>query len=98
MQDAQTVFSYDPSKPFAARNGLLASPNVDLLGDNGKGIGEGQISGADSLGILGMRERILALDGKLRIEGAAGGGTTVTVGIPLRGDGVVRASEVGRDG
>jgi signal transduction histidine kinase len=71
---------------------------VMRLRDNGKGIGEGQISGADSLGILGMRERILALDGKLRIEGAAGGGTTVTVGIPLRGDGVVRASEVGRDG
>lgn len=71
---------------------------VMSLRDNGKGIGEGQISGADSLGILGMRERILALDGELRIEGAAGGGTTVTVGIPLRGDGVKQASEVGSDG
>jgi signal transduction histidine kinase len=71
---------------------------VMRLRDNGKGIGEGQISGADSLGILGMRERILALDGELRIEGAAGDGTTVTVGIPLQGDGVMRASEVGRDG
>jgi signal transduction histidine kinase len=58
------------------------------LRDNGKGISEGQINGSNSLGILGMRERVLPLDGELRIEGAAGAGTTITVWIPLRdGDG-----------
>jgi signal transduction histidine kinase len=71
---------------------------VMRLRDNGKGIGEGQISGANSLGILGMRERILALDGELRIEGAVGGGTTVTVGIPLHDDGITSVAEGGRDG
>jgi signal transduction histidine kinase len=53
------------------------------LEDNGRGIGEGQISGSDSLGILGMRERVLLLDGELRISGAEGRGTTVTVLMPL---------------
>jgi len=51
--------------------------------DNGKGIGEGQLSnGTKSLGILGMRERVLLLGGTLTISGAPGAGTTVSVLIP----------------
>jgi two-component system sensor histidine kinase UhpB len=49
--------------------------------DNGRGIGEEQLSAAGSLGILGMRERARLLEGEFFI-GDAGGGTVVRVRIP----------------
>jgi signal transduction histidine kinase len=50
--------------------------------DNGKGITREQISGAQSLGIIGIRERVLALKGSLNIRGSRTTGTTLTVRIP----------------
>jgi PAS domain S-box-containing protein len=50
--------------------------------DNGRGIGEEQLSAGGSLGILGMRERALLLGGALTISGAPGKGTLVTLRIP----------------
>jgi len=50
--------------------------------DNGKGIPEDKLSGSESLGILGMRERAELLGGKLMITGVSGWGTTVRVSIP----------------
>lgn len=50
--------------------------------DNGKGITREQISSAHSLGIIGIRERILALKGSLNIRGSKATGTTLTVRIP----------------
>ena len=50
--------------------------------DNGKGIGEEQLSAGTSLGILGLRERVLLLGGTLTITGTPGKGTTVTVHVP----------------
>jgi signal transduction histidine kinase len=50
--------------------------------DNGKGISEEQISADSSLGILGMRERVVLLEGELIIRGAPGQGTTVRVRVP----------------
>ncbi len=52
--------------------------------DNGKGITESEISNPKSLGLLGMRERAFLLGGEVKIIGAAGKGTTVTVHIPLK--------------
>jgi PAS domain S-box-containing protein len=51
--------------------------------DNGKGISEDQIASSRSLGLVGMRERARALGGDLKILGGSGGGTTVTLAIPL---------------
>jgi len=51
--------------------------------DNGKGITDEQITGAKSLGIMGMRERVYSLGGTLEIRGSRNGGTTVKVRIPL---------------
>jgi signal transduction histidine kinase len=51
--------------------------------DNGKGIPKKQASSRNSLGIIGMRERALALDGTLTLRGSKGKGTTLTVRIPL---------------
>ena len=56
--------------------------------DNGRGITALELShGTQSLGIVGMRERVLALNGTVEIHGATGKGTTVTVSVPIDGDG-----------
>ena len=51
--------------------------------DNGKAITEKLINSKNSLGIIGMRERALALDGTLTLRRSKGKGTTLTVRIPL---------------
>jgi len=53
------------------------------VSDNGKGITKKQVSSQNSLGIIGMRERALALDGTLTLTGSKSEGTTLTVRIPL---------------
>jgi len=51
--------------------------------DNGRGVTTRELSGAKSLGLLGMRERAIMLDGEVTIHGRCGKGTTVGVRIPL---------------
>ena len=51
--------------------------------DNGRGITEEEAGGAKAFGLIGMRERVLALKGELAIHGRPSQGTTVTVTIPL---------------
>jgi two-component system, NarL family, sensor histidine kinase UhpB len=48
--------------------------------DDGVGLGE---PGAGGMGLLGMRERALALGGQLTIESAEGAGTTVRLPLPM---------------
>ena len=50
--------------------------------DNGVGIQPQHLIDTASLGILGMRERALALAGQFEIAGRPGEGTTVSVSIP----------------
>jgi signal transduction histidine kinase len=38
----------------------------------------------DRLGLVGMRERLALLDGRLEIESSAGAGTTLVAEVPLR--------------
>ncbi len=58
---------------------------VLTIRDNGKGILESEVSNGASLGILGMRERVLPFDGRVHIAGKPGKGTRVIVKIPLPG-------------
>jgi PAS domain S-box-containing protein len=51
--------------------------------DNGKGITQKETENPKSLGILGMRERVLLLGGRFSIRGKPGQGTTATVSIPI---------------
>ncbi|PYI82234.1 MAG: hypothetical protein DME26_18370 [Verrucomicrobia bacterium] len=65
---------------------LLNTDGRDLcleVTDNGRGIEQGAIAQPRSLGLVGMRERALALGGKVRFEGVKGKGTKVTVRVPL---------------
>jgi signal transduction histidine kinase len=51
--------------------------------DNGYGISIDKKSEPESFGLIGMRERALALGGLLEISGIAGEGTTIIVRLPL---------------
>ena len=56
---------------------------VLIIRDNGRGISEGQIASAKSIGLAGMRERASLLAGEVIFAGIPGQGTMVTVRIPL---------------
>lgn len=63
---------------------LLQNGNIILrIHDNGRGITEEEIINTKSFGLLGMRERTFLLGGEFTIKGELGGGTTVTVTIPV---------------
>ena len=51
--------------------------------DNGKGIDEAAIIAANSLGLLGIRERATAFGGNIELTGLPERGTCVTVRIPI---------------
>jgi signal transduction histidine kinase len=51
--------------------------------DNGKGISVEEINSMNSLGLLGMKERIAPLNGEVLVSGVSGKGTSVTVRVPL---------------
>jgi PAS domain S-box-containing protein len=55
------------------------------VSDNGKGIKVGEISGTESLGLLGMRERAHLVGGDIEVKGREGNGTVVVVRVPLFG-------------
>ena len=51
--------------------------------DNGKGLSQESLATMQSLGIMGLRERAMALGGALRLQGIPGRGTIVEVSLPL---------------
>lgn len=54
------------------------------VADNGVGISPAALHDPKALGLLGMRERALLLGGKVEIGGSEGGGTSVSLSVPLR--------------
>jgi signal transduction histidine kinase len=73
----------------ATRIRVVLQIEPDLLsldvGDDGRGITTDELRGAHSLGLLGLRERALALGGTVAIERNASSGTTVALRLPLHG-------------
>lgn len=71
----------------ASRVLIRVSADDDAVGleisDDGIGIDEHAKRSQNSLGIMGMRERIRAHRGRLTVSGRAGLGTTVTVRLPV---------------
>ncbi|MFN0109649.1 MAG: sensor histidine kinase [Blastocatellia bacterium] len=51
--------------------------------DNGNGFSEDSINKPHAMGVIGMRERALAFSGEVNIRNAPGGGTIVSIVIPL---------------
>jgi PAS domain S-box-containing protein len=73
----------------ATRVALRLARNGDILvieaTDNGVGIQQKDIENPKSLGLLGMQERAAMLGGAIAFDRNAGGGTRVTVQLPLDG-------------
>ncbi len=63
--------------------------------DNGKGITQKQISKPGSFGLMGIRERVNYLDGKIEIKGIPGKGTSVTISIPLHKNNKLKGKKSG---
>lgn len=53
------------------------------VSDNGIGFDPAEVKARKSLGLVGMQERALMLNGDFKIEGVPGTGTTMTLSIPL---------------
>ncbi len=53
------------------------------VSDNGIGITPMQIDAPDSFGLMGIQERLYPWKGSFKVEGKTGGGTIVTVMIPV---------------
>jgi PAS domain S-box-containing protein len=53
------------------------------VSDNGVGFDPAKARARKSLGLVGMQERALMFNGDVKIEGAPGAGTTMTLTIPL---------------
>jgi signal transduction histidine kinase len=53
-----------------------------VVEDDGEGF-DPNADSADGLGLLGMRERVALIDGRLTIESSAGAGPTLAVEVPL---------------
>jgi signal transduction histidine kinase len=67
--------------------------NVEVR-DNGIGIVEGKIFDPKSLGLIGIRERVLLLGGDAQISGSPGEGTSVRVILPMEKGAIPNASDV----
>lgn len=51
--------------------------------DDGHGMRPGRATADAGAGLAGMRERALLVGGRLRVDGAAGRGTTVELQVPV---------------
>ena len=58
-----------------------------MVKDDGRGITESETANTRSLGLLGMKERALLVEGEVSILGETGKGTTVVVRVPTEGEG-----------
>lgn len=54
-----------------------------VVADNGKGFNPAEIKNKRTLGLLGMKERVLIMGGTYQIESEAGHGTLVRIIVPL---------------
>lgn len=75
---------------------LLRRANGELMlcvEDNGRGFDKEALDKIKTLGVLGMKERTLMLQGHYEIDSAPGKGTMVTVSVPLPGPANGRAGK-----
>jgi PAS domain S-box-containing protein len=66
-----------------ARLERKANELIFQVRDNGRGFDPEEAKARKSLGLVGMQERALLLNGELKIEGVPGAGTTMTLRIPV---------------
>jgi len=57
-----------------------------VVRDDGRGFDMEETARKKGFGLFGMRERVLAVGGKLAIDSRPGAGTTVTITLPIHGE------------
>jgi signal transduction histidine kinase len=55
-----------------------------VIKDNGQGFDLNEVKKKDSLGLIGMKERALMLNGELSIESSRSNGTVISLKVPLQ--------------
>lgn len=55
------------------------------ISDNGKGFDIDEIKNKKTLGLLGMKERVMALEGNFELDSSPGKGTKITISLPYHG-------------
>ena len=57
---------------------------IFIIEDNGIGIKKRDLESSESLGLIGIKERVYPWDGQVNFEGPPGKGTIVTIRIPIK--------------
>jgi PAS domain S-box-containing protein len=76
---ARHAQAHHVSASLVLKNGQV----ILTVTDDGKGF-DTRVNGRKTLGLLGMKERVLMMEGKLNINSIPGKGTTVTVEVPVK--------------
>lgn len=84
LQEALTNIARH-AEATAVHVGLFCGPQkIEMrVADNGKGINKNEINNRKSLGLIGIRERIYFLNGKVSIEGRPGKGSVLKIIVPI---------------
>jgi len=91
FQEAMTNISrHSGAKNIVIKLQVDALQVVLDIHDNGKGIATDEIFNENSLGLLGIRERVYFLNGRFDISGNSHEGTLVRVSIPLEQYGSIK--------
>jgi PAS domain S-box-containing protein len=84
FQEALTnIYRHAKATSASVRLRIDSEKIVMTIKDNGMGITRDKVTDPVSLGIIGMKERAIAMGGKVTIRGTKSKGTTVTLQIPL---------------
>lgn len=82
MQEAaQNVIKHSGATTIKVKLEILKDRLISIVADNGKGFNPEEKSD-NSFGLIGMKERVEMLNGKLEIVTGQGKGTTVTINVP----------------
>jgi PAS domain S-box-containing protein len=84
-QEAFTnITRYALAKNVSISINIIEENIILIIEDDGIGFDAAAIQTKKSFGILGMKERILSLDGKFELVSSPGKGTKITVSLPYR--------------
>jgi signal transduction histidine kinase len=85
LQEALTNVAVHANADMIEVDLVVTDSAVSLvIADNGRGITSEEIKAPNSLGLLGMRERVECLKGSFSVSGAPGRGTTIRATFNLR--------------
>jgi two-component system sensor histidine kinase DegS len=83
MQEALTnIVKHANARNVSVSLAPRGSSVAAVIEDDGEGFDPRTVRG-EGIGLIGMRERLALLDGRLEVESRPGAGTTVAVEVPV---------------